>query len=45
MIIYTIKAIISLVRVTATHLKLLPQSILDIYKVLDHIDILSMGIW
>ena len=31
--------IISLVRVTATHLKLLPQSILDMYKVLDHIDI------
>jgi hypothetical protein len=34
-----------LVRVIATHLKLLPQSILDIYKVLDHIDMLSMGIW
>jgi hypothetical protein len=28
-----------------THLKLLPASILDIYKVFEHIDILSIGIW
>jgi hypothetical protein len=27
-----------------SHLKLLPTSILDIYKVPEHIDILSMGI-
>jgi hypothetical protein len=27
-----------------SHLKLLPTSILDIYKVIEHIDILSMGI-
>jgi hypothetical protein len=27
-----------------SHLKLLPASILDIYKVLEHIDMLSMGI-
>ncbi len=27
-----------------SHLKLLPSSILDIYKVVEHIDILSMGI-
>ena len=27
-----------------SHLKLLPTSILDIYKVFEHIDILSMGI-
>jgi hypothetical protein len=27
-----------------THLKLLPISILDIYKVIEHIDMLSMGI-
>ncbi len=27
-----------------SHLKLLPTSILDIYKVLEHIDMLSMGI-
>jgi hypothetical protein len=26
------------------HLKLLPSSILDIYKMFEHIDILSMGI-
>ena len=26
------------------HLKLLPTSILDIYKVIEHIDMLSMGI-
>jgi hypothetical protein len=28
----------------ASHLKLLPASILDIYKVFEHIDILSMGL-
>jgi hypothetical protein len=28
-----------------SHLKLLPPSILDIYKVFEHIDILSIGIW
>jgi hypothetical protein len=28
----------------ASHLKLLHASILDIYKVLEHIDMLSMGI-
>jgi hypothetical protein len=28
-----------------SHLKLLPTSILDIYKVLEHIDMLSMGIY
>jgi hypothetical protein len=27
-----------------THLKLLPASTLDIYKVFEHIDMLSMGI-
>ncbi len=27
-----------------SHLKLLPTSILDIYKVVEHIDMLSMGI-
>ncbi len=27
-----------------SHLKLLPISILDIYKVIEHIDMLSMGI-
>jgi hypothetical protein len=27
-----------------SHLKLLPASIIDIYKVFEHIDILSMGI-
>ncbi len=27
------------------HLKLLPTSILDIYKVFEHIDMLSMDIW
>ncbi len=26
-------------------LKLLPTSILDIYKVFEHIDMLSIGIW
>ncbi len=28
-----------------SQLKLLPASILDIYNVFDHIDMLSMGIW
>ena len=28
-----------------SHLKLLPASILDMYKVFKHIDMLSMGIW
>jgi hypothetical protein len=28
-----------------SHLKLLPTSIFDLYKVIDHIDILSIGIW
>jgi hypothetical protein len=28
-----------------SHLKLLPASILDIFKVIEHIDMLSMGIW
>ncbi len=28
-----------------SHLKLLPSSILDIFKVLEHIDMLSIGIW
>ncbi len=28
-----------------SHLKLLPASILDIYKVFEHIDMLSIGIW
>jgi hypothetical protein len=27
-----------------SHLKLLPKSILDIYKVMEHIDMMSMGI-
>jgi hypothetical protein len=27
-----------------SHLKLLPTSILDIYKVFEHVDMLSMGI-
>ena len=27
------------------HLKLLSVSILDIYKVFEHIDMLSIGIW
>jgi hypothetical protein len=27
-----------------SHLKLLPTSILDMYKVIEHIDVLSMGI-
>ena len=27
-----------------SHLKLLPTSILDIYKVIEHVDMLSMGI-
>ena len=29
----------------ASHLKLLPASILDIYKVFDHIGMLSIGVW
>ena len=29
---------------TESHLKLLPSSILDVYKVFEHIDMLSMGI-
>ena len=29
----------------ASHLKLLPTSILDIHKVFEHIDMLSIGIW
>jgi hypothetical protein len=28
-----------------SHLKLLPTSILDIYKVFENIDMLSIGIW
>jgi hypothetical protein len=28
-----------------SHLKLLSTSILDIYKVFEHIDMLSIGIW
>jgi hypothetical protein len=28
-----------------SHLKLLPASILHIYKVFEHIDMLSMGMW
>jgi hypothetical protein len=28
-----------------SHLKLLPSSILDIYKVFEHINMLSIGIW
>jgi hypothetical protein len=28
-----------------SYLKLLPASILDMYKVFEHIDILSIGIW
>jgi hypothetical protein len=28
-----------------SHLKLLPASIIDIYKVFEHIDMLSIGIW
>ncbi len=28
-----------------SHLKLLPTSILDIYKVFEHIDMLLVGIW
>jgi hypothetical protein len=28
-----------------SHLKLLPTSILDIYKVFEHIVMLSVGIW
>ena len=27
------------------HLKLFPTSILDMYKVFEHIDMLSIGIW
>jgi hypothetical protein len=30
---------------TDSHIKLLPPFILDIYKVFEHIDMLSMGIW
>jgi hypothetical protein len=30
---------------TNSHLKLLPTSILDIYKVFQHIDMVSIGIW
>jgi hypothetical protein len=28
-----------------SYIKLLPASILNIYKVFDHIDMLSIGIW
>jgi hypothetical protein len=28
-----------------SHLKLLPTSMIDMYKVFEHIDILSIGIW
>jgi hypothetical protein len=28
-----------------SHLKLLPTSIIDIYKVFERIDMLSIGIW
>jgi hypothetical protein len=28
-----------------SHLKLLPASIINIYKVIEHIEMLSMGIW
>ncbi len=28
-----------------SHLKLLPMSIVGIYKVFEHIDMLSIGIW
>ncbi len=28
-----------------SHLKLFPTSMLDIYKVFEHIDMLSMAIW
>jgi hypothetical protein len=28
-----------------SHLKLLPTSILDIFKVFEHMDMLSIGIW
>jgi hypothetical protein len=28
-----------------SHHKLLPTSIIDIYKVFEHIDMLSIGIW
>ena len=28
-----------------SHLKLLPSSILDMFKVFEHIDMLSIGIW
>jgi hypothetical protein len=28
-----------------SHLKLIPPSILDIYIVFEHIDMLSIGIW
>ncbi len=36
--------IMSWLRQADSQLKLLPTSILDIYKVFEHIDILSMGI-
>jgi hypothetical protein len=28
-----------------SHLKLLPTSLLDIYKVFEHLDVLSIGTW
>ncbi len=28
-----------------SHLKLLPATILDMYNLFDHIDMLAMGIW
>jgi hypothetical protein len=28
-----------------SHFKLLPTSILDMHKVIEHIDMLSIGIW
>ncbi len=28
-----------------SHLKLLPTPIIDIYKVFEHIDMLTIGIW
>jgi hypothetical protein len=28
-----------------SHLKLLPTPVLDIFKVFEHIDIMSIGIW
>jgi hypothetical protein len=42
---HTLSQMIYYVMVEAdSHLKLLPTSILDIYKVFEHIDMLSMGI-